>query len=272
MRYLSGFLVVKDENSYLLEWLTYHHLVGVEHFFIHDNDSKIPVSETLSRQIADGLVTVTRFPGEYPQMNAFADGLSRFGSESTWMAFIDTDEFIVSAKEDDFRNVLRKYEEFGGLALNWRLFGSSGHESRPSGLQIEQFTRRAPKTHDASKYVKWVIQPARFSVFTDPHHAKFRPGYFGVNEKKEVVRIGKTNHSSDEAWINHYFFRSRQEWAKKVERRSVYSEKANRPLNLFNISQKACNVERDEDIFRLLPRLKRELDLNEAEPFPHSTT
>jgi hypothetical protein len=45
---------------------------------------------------------------------------------------LDTDEFVVIRDgSPSLPEVLRRYEEYGGLAVNWRLFGSSGHKTRP---------------------------------------------------------------------------------------------------------------------------------------------
>ena len=32
--------IMKDEGSYIKEWLDYHLLAGVNHFFIYDNESE----------------------------------------------------------------------------------------------------------------------------------------------------------------------------------------------------------------------------------------
>jgi hypothetical protein len=34
-------LIIKDENEYLQEWMDYHRKVGVSHFYIYDNNSKL---------------------------------------------------------------------------------------------------------------------------------------------------------------------------------------------------------------------------------------
>ena len=36
---------------------------------------------------------------------------------------------------------LSAYEEYGGLVLNWMMFGSSGHISRPKGIIIVRKSR-----------------------------------------------------------------------------------------------------------------------------------
>ena len=41
-------------------------------------------------------------------------------------AFIDVDEFLVIMDDSpDLPSLLRDYEGYGGLAVNWRMFGSS---------------------------------------------------------------------------------------------------------------------------------------------------
>lgn len=43
------------------------------------------------------------------------------------MAFIDVDEFLMLRDgTPDMPALLRDYEQYGGLAVNWIMFGSSG--------------------------------------------------------------------------------------------------------------------------------------------------
>ena len=41
--YISICLLAKNENNYINEWLKWHIDLGVEHFYIYDNDSDIPL-------------------------------------------------------------------------------------------------------------------------------------------------------------------------------------------------------------------------------------
>ncbi len=61
MDYLSLCLVCKDENNYLAEWLNYHILMGVERFYIYDNDSQIPVRDTLKDYVRQGVGSGTGY-------------------------------------------------------------------------------------------------------------------------------------------------------------------------------------------------------------------
>lgn len=55
------------------------------------------------------------------------------------MGFIDHDEFLVirDPSAADLPSLLQRYEgKYGGIGVNWRLFGSSGQEQKPSGEHL----------------------------------------------------------------------------------------------------------------------------------------
>lgn len=70
---LADCVIIKDENYYLPEWIAYHSAVGVEHFYLHDNGSSIPISPTLTHEARIGRVTVIPFPDRCMQMPAYND-------------------------------------------------------------------------------------------------------------------------------------------------------------------------------------------------------
>ena len=45
--YLTISAIMKNEGPYLKEWLEFHHMVGVEHFFLYDNNSDDKTREIL---------------------------------------------------------------------------------------------------------------------------------------------------------------------------------------------------------------------------------
>jgi hypothetical protein len=45
--YLSAVLIAKNEASYLVEWLEFHRLVGIEHVYLYDNGSTDQTPELL---------------------------------------------------------------------------------------------------------------------------------------------------------------------------------------------------------------------------------
>ena len=86
--------IMKNEGHYLKEWLDYHLLAGVDHFYIYDNESPDNQAEVAKPYVAAGLVDYIPLPGKIMQYVAYNDAVKRFKFHSRYMAFIDGDEFI----------------------------------------------------------------------------------------------------------------------------------------------------------------------------------
>lgn len=256
MDYLSICAIVKDENSYLAEWIEYHKLIGVERFYIYDNESTIPISRTLESYVKNGIVAVTSFPGHAKQFDAYNHCLSEHGNKTFWMAFIDVDEFICPHKTDDLRSFLRDFESFAGVGLNWQVFGSSGHQVRPPGLQIEHFTMKAqPDLRPWNEHVKTIVHPPTADHFPNPHFCFYKSGFTCVNEKT-IPFAGPFNIpvSTDFVQINHYITRSRSEFEEKMARGSA--DGSGRSIYQWMTAEQQFGQIRDESILRFAAKLK----------------
>ena len=87
-------LIIKDEANCLKEWIDYHHLLGVDIFYIFDNGSKDNIKEVLSPYIASGLVKYRLLEGRGRQLDAYNLCLRNYKKEVKYIGFIDVDEFI----------------------------------------------------------------------------------------------------------------------------------------------------------------------------------
>ncbi len=79
-----------------------------------------------------------------------------------WLAFIDSDEFFVMHDTTYAQNIngfMRQYEEYGALAVNWVLLGSSGHKQRPAGGCLINYTKCMPRNHLQCTHVKVCVHP-----------------------------------------------------------------------------------------------------------------
>ena len=221
MNCLSICGIVKDER-YLEEWVEYHRIVGVDHFYLYDNSFHPNLD--LDKQVDEGVVTIIPFPGDRQQFNSYNHCLRNFKNESRWIAFIDADEFLVPNRCDDIPGLLRNYESYGGLAVSSMIFGSSYHILRPKGLQIENYTYRARNdyTHERwvdNQLVKSVVQPAHtIAVSTNPHIFLYKDGYYCVNEKFERISSAASRNSAETIQLNHYYTRSYQDFKEKIIR------------------------------------------------------
>jgi len=75
--FLSIVAIAKNEGIYFKEWIEYHRLVGVEKFYIYDNESSDCTKDILQPYIDKGVVEYTYFPGSGVQLNAYIEIVCR---------------------------------------------------------------------------------------------------------------------------------------------------------------------------------------------------
>ena len=214
MNYLSVVAVMKDELRNLPEWLDFHRRVGVEHFYLYDNNS---TDGTWGYFKDEEFEDVSYFKTDMDmcQMACYYNALTAYRDQSKWMAFIDLDEFLFSPSED-LKECLKDFEQFPGIAVNEVFFGSNGHETRPPGGVLLNYTKREK---EINKHIKSIVQPPFTLCSADnPHSFWYKQGG-AVNEKKEPCP-GPFNEpaSVDRLRINHYWVKSKEEYERKLTR------------------------------------------------------
>jgi len=251
--YLSICCIVKDENDYLNEWLNYHLKIGVQHFFIYDNGSKIPVRDTVEQLNLIDKTTIIDFPGLSKQHDAYRHCLRKFGSLSQWIAFIDIDEFIVPKKKPNSLSAfLKNFEPYGGLGINWLMFGSKGLLKKSKDSQLKTFTFRAKNDFEVNRHIKSIVQPKYVRAVRDPHSFKYLKGKYCVNEKFRRIDGPFTDVSVDDIQINHYFSRSLEEYKAKITRGRADNSSIERSMEQFYNCDKLSNDIEDTTIISLI--------------------
>lgn len=216
--YFSMCAIVKDEGAYLPEWITHHRLMGVTRFYIYDNESRIPVSETV-KPFDHGDVTVVPFPGRGMQMKAYSDAVSRASGVSFWLAVMDPDEFLMPVLKSDMLDILSEHEASAALCVNWIMFGPSGHKIRPSGLQFDAYLKRNPENSPVNAHVKSIVRPELALKPLNPHAFVYAAGSTAVNENCAPVEGAFSSPVSvSKVRINHYFTRSEVEYRVKISK------------------------------------------------------
>lgn len=257
MNYLTLCCIAKDETSFLKEWVDYHTLIGVEQFIIYDNGSTIPIRQSLADYVAQEFVMVIDVQGKGAQIPAYGHCLENFGAGSKWIGFIDLDEFLLPKATDDIRILLTDYEDYGGLGINWVMFSSSGHITRPPGFQLENYLQRFAYNNVNNYHIKSIVQPQRTLASFDPHRFTYRDNYFCVNEEYLPITGSFSPHSVNKIQLNHYYYRSQQDFAEKLcrGRSDNPQEEFRRHWNSF-YSQLREETIFDDAILDYLPKLQ----------------
>ena len=229
--------IMKNEAPYLQEWLDYHLLAGVEHFYIYDNEESDAQKKILQPYIERGFVTYTPYPGRARQYEAYNDAVQRYRFFCRYMAFIDGDEFILPRGN---RSIVEVADEIfsanpnaASLGMNMFYFGSNGEaEADYSRGVLERFTRRAPRSWktvkfvDASHvfdignfYVKQIVNPRAVNYVVNGHTCDFVFGKFKVSEHGDRLDAYENPAmTADKISVNHYFVKSRVEYLQKLRR------------------------------------------------------
>lgn len=215
MYYACVCAIAKDDTPHLREWALHHFAVGFEHIVLYDNGSAVPAARTLADLADAGLLTVIDFPRrEAPQLSAYYHCLRQWKTRSRWLAFIDIDEFVLPLGRRDVRDLLEDYEAWAGLAAHWMVFGSGGHLRRPPAGVTRSYTDGLCLHHHVKSLVQpqWVLKPL------SPHHFAYAEGRFCVNEDRVPVLGASSYPVAEKIRINHYFYKSQQDFEEKIQR------------------------------------------------------
>ncbi|PNH08026.1 hypothetical protein TSOC_005448 [Tetrabaena socialis] len=230
---------VKDEGTYLVEFILYHRWIGFGKVYVMDYNSSRPHYnlKLLQPFIRTGLVEYhydadprhhASVPGkyfaEYSQGTAFQRCIDFAHRDHMWMAFIDADEYIILRSLDGSRpnitSFLTPYESYNGLSINMRVFGSSGHLRRPTVATLEAYTQCASPDASSSTFVKTIAKMTKvLAVGGNPHEFIYLNGGKAVNEMGATTQGAQSAPVSwGEIVLHHYVTRSLEEFLEKIDR------------------------------------------------------
>lgn len=264
--------IFKNESTYFKEWIEYHKIVGVQHFYLYNNFSQDNYFSILKPYIESGDVTLIEWPYEQGQISAYNDCIQRFKSESNWIGFIDLDEFVVPIDNDNIYDFLKQFEKNrGSVMIYWRLFGSSGKiERNTSGLVSEEFTVCWRKHTNIGKcfYNTAYDFVPQFKKNVVLHHRMWTK-YKGKNFppvncfNRVCLEEGKDLAKGDHfpIQINHYFTKSLMEWDEKQQKGDVYFKQNPHNERYFLQHDMKCGAV-DVSIYKYIIQLKQSLGYN----------
>ena len=216
---LAVVAIFKDEGRYLKEWLDYHLLAGVEHFYLYNNDSSDDYAEVLAPYVEKNLVTLIDWPGKLMMYPAYNDAINKHRFDCRYMAFIDLDEFIFPKTNrpvvEVIDEILSRDSNAAALGINWQCFGSNGQDKADySRGVLERFTRRAP---DKGIFLgEGIVNPRAVDCWWSPHYAYYFQDFYSINSNgAKTLYIAGYPIATDKIVINHYFTKSKEEYALK---------------------------------------------------------
>ena len=257
--------IFKNEAPYLKEWLEFNRIVGVDHFYLYNNNSEDDYFRVLKPYVEEGLVTLVDWPYNQKQMECYQACIKNYAGDTKWLGFIDIDEFVVPKSTDNVYDFLRNYEKkAGAVNIYWRLFGTSGRIDRElSSLVSEDFTVCWPKYCDIGKcFYNTAFEFDVLSKCSKQLHHRFWANFKGkdippVNVFNHIC-VGNRNIADKEDFpiqINHYFTKSYKEYAMKRAKGDVYFKINPHDENYFYEHEMKCTSV-DYSAYKYLVKLK----------------
>lgn len=267
---LSICAIFKNEAPFMREWIVYHQLLGVEHFYLYNNFSTDNYIEIIQSFIDDGVVTLIEWPIPQGQMEAYRHWYNTYRNDSQWVSFLDLDEFVCPYFETNLNDWLMNYISYPVVAVYWKMFGTSGMMKHDSNrLVTEQYIVSWDRMDNIGKLFyqtkydiaffskgmmhafstkvrllshTFYLPPVNeFKCFYNPYGIHFVRGEFSIQ-------------------INHYWSKAYGSYLEKHKRGDAVFRKSPRDMEYF-LFHENNNRSTDYKIYRFLIKLKMNCEL-----------
>lgn len=272
--YISLVAIFQNEARFLKEWIEFYRLMGVEHFYLYNHLSTDEYMSVLEPYIQDGIIElkqVIKKPKNLKDWNriqteVYTEAASKTKDISEWLIVVDTDEFLFPVKDKNLVELLKKYDDYAALSVNWKVFGSGDVEKiEPDKLLIESLTK---STDQEDLRVKTIVKPRYVDKFEHPHFPFLLQGYSQVTENFEFFRgpfVPKE--SRNIVTINHYwardgeFFKSHKLARVHMAGNGPDSNERNIALDILMKTNRDASIIYDDSILKYVKDLRQRMGM-----------
>lgn len=266
---------MKNEAPFILEWVAHHLAVGFDHFVVYTNDCDDCTVELLDALANAGIVT--RFDNPYLEMKKSAPqrGALKHAEKldlvrnADWVLGADVDEFVnIHVGDGTLDALIKAADNPDALSMQWRLFGSAGHDTYSSSPIVEQHLQCAPEFCPRPIQawgVKTMFRPKNFASFGVHRPNKWlgNGACNWVNGSGTPVadkflesgwRFGTGGYGYGLVTLNHYSVRNAESYLVKKDRGRV--NHVSRDQDGAYWLRMNFNMERNTSMLEKLPPLK----------------
>jgi len=221
----------KNECPYMLEWVSYYKIIGFDRILVvtnNNSDQTIPLYERIKAKYDwfDFIEHSIDTDDVSPQKQGYGLVLKWFAEKgfTGYAGVFDADEFLCIANGLDVKGYVKKHPDADCISLNWRIFGSSGHTTRPNDLVIASYRHCAEETFRQHRTLKSIFKVDGNLKNFNPHF----PRYLDRGKRVYVQDDGSRFHIRDKAnsrvisykgaWVNHYLTKYKDEFLLKNNR------------------------------------------------------
>ncbi len=259
-------VLFRNEAKNIKEWIEYHRLIGVDHFYLYDNGSSDSFIKEIRPYINKKMVTLVQWPVFIEkalgpdlfkwvlgvQIPAYENALHMYAKrDSKWMVFLDIDEFLIPVKHGSIGEALALYDAYPGLTISCECFDASlgGGAVSPHLVTESVDITKPPQISLVERVDKMIFKPSEYAGFlVAPYHCQFVDNREPLKLDKSIIRINKYLHRHAK------LLNPRRKWL--VDNRNLREQERDEILEFgYDIE------DQERVIFRFVPELVNRLSL-----------
>ncbi len=176
------------EADSIVEWLTFHRLIGFEHVYLYCNDED-PRELYQAIMPFGAFVTFHHYGLQGHQEHMYRHFLLNHVNETESFAFLDIDEFLLLRHCDSIAEFVAQYQNVDAIHFNSVDVSYGGYETRPPGPVIRNYRFRS-KT--AAGFTKCIARSSAFDL-SKLVHALFGAWWHNIdlilNDDAKIVNV-----------------------------------------------------------------------------------
>lgn len=265
---ISVCALFKNESAYLQEWIEYHRIIGVDHFYLYNNSSNDDFLKILQPYVDSGIVTLINWPTLIPDY--LRDNLTHFAlstqipayenaakhvanSQTEWLCFLNIDEFIVPISHENLKLLIEEKREYAAIELTLveQFRATNLSESITRRLVTESHMRVKEEVPLETNVNKMLFRPEEYTQFSwFPYQCRFKTGAKIYRENRFEVQINKyTQRMKDRLNFS------------SSKRKLAYTAQEITEFELKSLLELGFEIEdREQRILKYVPELKRRIE------------
>ncbi|MGC3939439.1 glycosyltransferase family 2 protein [Roseobacter sp. EG26] len=271
---------MKNEGPFIIEWLAYHRMIGVDDFLVYTNDCTDGTDTLLQLLETKGFVQHRENPFKTTDLKPQHAALRAADDEpiirnADWVVCMDVDEFInIKCGAGRLPDLFDAIGDANMISMTWRLFGNSDVCEYADTPIIGEFVRCAHeltrKPHQAWGFKTLFRNDGIFKKLGVHRPKGLKPQLWeeiswvngsGTPMPRDMFRNGWRSSMDtfgyDLVQLNHYAVRSAESFLVKRDRGRVNHVDRDQGLSYwFRMNN---NAEEERSIQRMIPALKAEM-------------
>ncbi|PTX49999.1 glycosyl transferase family 2 [Gemmobacter caeni] len=227
---------MRNEGPFIVEWVVWYRMLGFTDLVVVTNDCTDPSPDLLDALQAAGWLVHLRSEvpagGKVTAAKLRQAKRHRAVRRADWVLVCDVDEFLVIHRgAGKLPDLLGASPDFTAMAINWRVFGTSGIERWEDAPIHRTFLNAGPTRNWISRWIKVIHRkPQAFRALAEHGPRGLDPAAEpeprlvnaegvpvpGWQDEAQYLRVLPPELTTHEvAQMNHYMLRSEESWGLK---------------------------------------------------------